>query len=146
MLEESVELLLRSLLSAERHHHRDVHLAEAALFETCRGATLGQNHLVDEKRRPGIAPLQGGDHAPQDLDTIAVIVVVQALSQEEDVAALFWLGCEEVVLLEGQSAFEVLDGCVLGLIEHMIGDVLHDEPQGGELLYGVRIASRRVER
>lgn len=51
-----------------------------AFLEACHGAALGQNDFVCEKRRTRVASFQGGDQAAQDLDAIAVVVVVQALS------------------------------------------------------------------
>ena len=52
---------------------------------------------------------------------------MQALAQEEDVGGLFRLGREEVVLLEGQAAAEIVQGGALGLVELVVRDVLYDE-------------------
>lgn len=78
--EESVELSHCSLLCAEPDQHREIHPTEVAFFEACRGTALGQNDVVYEKRRTWVAFFQGENHAAQDLDAIAVVEVVQALS------------------------------------------------------------------
>ena len=111
--EESIEFSLCSLLRSKRDQHCKINMAEVPFVVTCRGTALGQNDVVYKKRRTWVALFQGGNHAAQDLDAIAIVVVVQALSYEEGVRVVYGLRIEEVVLLEGQAAFDILDGCAL---------------------------------
>lgn len=124
-LDQLVELTLAPLLGAQRHHHTEVHLPQMMLLEPRGRARLGQNYLIDEQRGFRSATLQCGNHSADNLDCVAIAIVVKALAQDIGRAVFDGLGVEEVVLLERHAAAIIL--LFLCLREHLGRDILDDK-------------------
>ena len=103
-------------------------------FIACCGATPRHDDIIDEKWRPFFAFFQRWHNSAYNFDAVGVVVVVEALTEEESVSVMDWLGFKEVVLLKCNAAVEIVNDVVLGLGEHDWGYVLHDETQRRVLL------------
>lgn len=91
------------------------------------GATPRHDDVVDEKWCSFLAFFQRWHDSSYDFDAVGVVVVVEALTEEESVGVVDWLGFKEVLLLKRNAAIKIVNAVVLGLGEHDWGYVLHDK-------------------
>ena len=126
-LQNRLKLFSSPLLRTYNNKHANVQLTKVMLFNLAPSIQVRQNRIVDQQGRPRLAMLESGDECAKDTDTIAVVPIVYALSNEICAGAVDWLLIEEVVLHECHSALQVVCLQLLRPREHIFGNVLHDE-------------------
>ena len=112
LLEKRLKLRFTPLLCTQQNKHANIHLAQMVFLVKRRSAMSRHDDVIDKQWSTRFALLQRWHNRPYDLDAVGIVVVVQDLSNQECIGILSWLGLEEVVLLEGDAAFE---GVILGL-------------------------------
>ena len=103
-LQNFLKLLLSPLLRTYNNKHAYVQLTKIMLFSLAPSAQVRQNCIIYQQGCSRPAMLEGWDECAKDTNTIAIIPIVYALSNEVCAGAVDWLGIEEVVLHECHSS------------------------------------------
>lgn len=103
-LQNFLKLLLSPLLGTYNNKHAYVQLTKIMLFDLAPSVQVRQDCIVYQQGCSRLAMLEGWDECAKDTNTIAVIPIVYALSNEVCASAVDWLRIEEVVLHECDSA------------------------------------------
>ena len=134
IVQKRAEFFHRPLLCSQLHQHSNIKLTEAILFEPRSCARRRQHNVVDQERRAWPAFLQCWNKGLKNPDTIAVVPVVETLTDEKYICIADGLGLEEIVLHERDSALQIIRALFLTLTQHYGGTILYHKTEFGKHL------------